>query len=361
MTTTPHIYRAHAGRLLLALHLVGLCAGHDAQSAAQAADGEHEEFDFQSFVNDPPVIQTLVFSSEKPPLATAATNRQPTRFFHVRWQSPVRFVMRTASSLDELVETSSGASLVEWYCAGETRWWHLIRNPTNEFLVRFWDTTTPSDKQRNPVLTTVNTARHVNLDHVLKLGLWYLPKSGVVWEGDQFAFTNSIEETVGRGQLVRDQSGRVSSLLYTFSRPIQINGKRETRTWRHRNDYAYDGDADVPRGFPSQLDNYVLREDAPPFHNERIRFHKVNFSRIPLAESELDFEILARGYPLVRWMTTNDTECVFDGKQWTPVPDPSLFDRTHRVPRWARIFVVAVLLAPTVLLAVWTRRNKNAA
>jgi len=361
MKTPSFTSRAAASRLVGALCLLGLCAARGAGSAAGATGGEPGEFDFQSFVNDPPVIKEMVFSSEKPPLAAGGTNRQPTQFFLLRWESPFRFVLRVASSLDELAQTGDEVASAEWFCASEVRWWHLVKSPTNQFLVRLWDTATPSDKRRNPVLITVNTIRQVNVDHVVKLGLWHLPRSGVVWQGDHFAFTNETEQTTGMGQVLREPSGRVTTVLFTFTRPIMVQGKSEMGTWRHRNDYTYDDEGTLPAGFPAQIDNYVLRESAPPFHNERLRFHHVVLSSDPLAPSELDFEPIVGRHALTRWVTINDIEHVFDGKRWSPVPDLSMFDRNRRVPRWLLLFVVAALLAPTILLAVRSRRNENAA
>ncbi|MCX8089395.1 MAG: hypothetical protein N3I86_00440 [Verrucomicrobiae bacterium] len=308
------------------------------------------------------MIQEMLFSSEKPPLSAGGTNRQPTKFFLVHWQSPLRFVMTIASSLDDLTNTSGVTPSRTWYSASEARWWELKALQTNEYHLRVWDTATPSDPRRNPVVMTVNTARYVNLDHVLKLGIAYAPRVGLVWRGNLFSYTNQMEKTIGSGHVVRDDAGRVKTLFHTFSRPIELGTQTEIRTWRHRIDYAYDGLCALSMDFPSGFDMFVLREDAPRFFNERIRFYRVVFSEEPLPESRLAFEPIVRGHQVVRWITTNDTEFVFDGNQLRPVPEPSLFETSMQVSRRARVFVVVMLLASTILLALlWARREKNAA
>lgn len=361
MTVFQFSHQKTRSRLYFAAGLLVLYAGHVAVFAADRTDLMRETFDFQSFINNPPIIQKLVYAIEMPPVGDGGTNRQPTMFYLVRWESPQKFVLRVNSSLDELMKTSEEVTSAEWFSAGDAQWWHLVKRPTNDFLVRVWHTTTPSDKRRNPVLTTVNTVRHINLDHVIKLGLSYLPPCGVVWQGDHFVFTNDVEQTAGTGHVLRDEVGRVSSVMFTFTRPILINGKWEIRAWRHRNDYTYEEADTIPTGFPSQIDNYVLRNDAAPFHNERIRFYQVVFAKEPLAAAELDYGSVVGRHTPTLWTTINDTEYVFDGKRWKPIPIPeSELFIARRAPQWAVILVVAVLLAPTVLLAVWAKRNKNA-
>lgn len=351
--------RSECEVFLMIILFVSALGRHPAQAQVKADAGANG-FDFQAFINNPPVIQEMVFASEKPPLVQGGTNRQPTQFFLLRWESPLHFIMATAPSLSELAEGAAPLSST-WYSAGKSHWWHLVAVRTNQFLLRLWETTTPSDKRRNPVLITVNTVRHVNVDHVLKLGIAYAPTSGVVWEGDSFTFTNVAEKTTGAGQLARDDAGRVQTVFHTFSRPILVGKESEIRTFRHRIDYTYDNGLERPKDFPSQIDLLVLRENAPPFFSERIRIHRLVTATTPLAESQLAFEPLVKGHQVIRWITTNDTEHVFDGKAWQPVPDPGVFERSTTVSRWALIFVVVMLLAPTILLAIWARKKKKAA
>ncbi|MCS7338713.1 MAG: hypothetical protein NZ739_10845 [Verrucomicrobiae bacterium] len=339
------------------------CLGVGAELLGVKGDLNNNRFDFKSFISDPPVIHEMLYAIEWPNVSQQGPDSpQPRRmFFLVSWESPQRFVMTIAPSLVELTNTGGAVPSKKWICASESRWWRLGLIRPNEYLVSVWHTATPSDLERNPVVVAINSERDAFLDHALKLGICLAPARGIVWEGDQFSYTNEINNTTGSGHVVRDQTGRVKTLFHTFSKPAPLGTGTEIRTGRHRAEYVYGGSDELPTDFPSGIELFALPENRPPFIMERIIFHRIVFSKERLPESKLAFEPLVKGYTLITWAITNDTEYAFDGQRWNPVQMPAAIGTVTQVPRRPRIFVMAMLLAtliPLVFLALKRRKTR---
>jgi len=306
------------------------------------------------------VVQELVFSSEKPPIQEGGTNREPTKYYLLRWESPETFFVAEALSFEDLHKSEGKPpATLRCYSATKRRWWYL-ETLGEEFVAHTWDTSTPREECCNGVYKTIENMRRIDLDSVLSAGIPFACMAQITWEGDTYQFTNTSEQVFSaKGTILRDEAGLPKSVEHFFERPISVDGKMVTKVFRHRVEYEYGNDLTgvLPKDLPSEIRRFALREPNPPFFIERLRLHSFVLSKNALRSEQLDFEPIVSKFSakaLVAFVASNRTEYVLNGKKWTPVlsPDDPIITRAKPNPKTARFFFVVVMLLATMFFAV---------
>jgi len=314
-----------------------------------------------------PIIQEMLFSSEKPPIHDGGTNREPSRWYLARWESPHRFFVAEALTLDDVSRTDGNyPASMRWYCADKDRWWYLERLG-QKFIAHVWNTSTPQEGCCNGVFKTVEDIRRTELDTVIGAGISYASNAKVTWTDDTYQFTNEWEKVSASGLFKRDESGRAKSALHTFEKEIVANGKPERKVFRHRVEYEYEKEAAsvLPDGFPSVINLFALREPLLPFFIKRVRIQSLTLSKEPLLAHHLGFESIvnsSKGMALLVYYTSNRTEYAFNGKAWMPLlsPDARILASEKRGSKGTRtVLLVVMLLTSGTFVTVWLTRTRS--
>lgn len=315
------------------------------------------------FLQQRPTIQEMVFSKITPALQLGSVGATQVCHYLVRWQSEDRFLFAESLALEHLgrpLRAPIGST--KWYAAEPGRWW-FMEGAADQLLVHVWNTTEPPDKPFNPVLSTIECVRSVEIEPALCLGISYAPLGKVMWSegGRNYHFTSEVLKVWAMGEIIRDAQGRVEKVLHSFSLPIGVEGKIERKNYRHIIRYSYEGDQSnsLPARFPHSGRIELLQDPSSRFIICDLLFHRLVITTPPIIQES--FSDIAMGRPMTMYFFSNRSEYVFDGKRWVARPDHQALRARSEVSRSReqvlRFFVVALLLAPTILLAVWLRRS----
>lgn len=177
------------------------------KGAAQAVPADP----FRQFVENPPVIEEVVFAYVEP--RSSSDGPRPTNFFLGKYQTNAYFG-RTAATVDELyAENWKMTDQADIFAKFDDRYWRFMGGP--QHLKKWTDTGKPEEEQ-NQVKTAHDNGLY-RLKLALNMGIPYAQIGSIRWNGDTFDYRDQIRtklrtEVRLHGRLSRDDQGRPERL-----------------------------------------------------------------------------------------------------------------------------------------------------